>query len=161
MRPFARNSSVFISVLCVLMSAPASWAGDAQSALTMDLGGGVKVTPYGYVKLDAIRDDGYKLGKTTGPLKSIGTALGPEEGSFGTQTLQETRIGFDVSSPDVFARFEGDFYGVDGTLRLRHAYVQWGNLIIGQNWTNFMLVDALASTVDFTGAGGLPFARTP
>ncbi|MDK3074001.1 DcaP family trimeric outer membrane transporter [Sedimentitalea sp. JM2-8] len=135
---------------------------ESRSPLTLDMGGGVSVTLYGYIKADFIWDDGYDLGRTTSGIKSIGLPNGPEAGDFDRQQLNETRIGFDVVGPnDVFARFEGDFYGADNDLRLRHAYVSWHGLMIGQNWTNFMSVKNLAPTVDFQGAGALPFARTP
>lgn len=137
-------------------------ADEDRSPLTLDLGDGISVTLYGYVKADFISDDGYDLGSTTSPIRSIGLPKGPEAGDFYKQQLKETRIGFDVRGPnDVFARFEGDFYGPHDSLRLRHAYVSWHGLLVGQNWTNFMSVQNLAPTVDFQGAGAVPFARVP
>lgn len=129
--------------------------------LTLDLGGGATVTLYGYVKIDFIHDRDFDLGDTTIGLKDIGTAGGPASGAFSHAHMRESRIGFDVNRGDLMARFEGDFFGPDSSLRLRHAYVDWNGFMVGQNWTNFMSVDNLSSTVDFQGPAGLPFARVP
>lgn len=146
----------------LLLVAHPAISQEDQAPLTLDMGGGVSVTLYGYIKADFIWDDGYNLGKTTSGIKSIGLPSGPAAGDFNRQQLNETRIGFNVVGPnDVFAKFEGDFYGPDNSLRLRHAYVSWYGVMAGQNWTNFMSVENLAPTVDFQGAGALPFARTP
>lgn len=156
------SRALTMCTLSVTLSVSAAAAEDDPSPLTLDLGDGVSVTLYGYVKADFIWDRGYDLGATTFPIQSIGKPDGPAVGDFDTQQLNETRIGFDVKGPnDIFARFEGDFYGSDDSLRLRHAYVSWYGLMVGQNWTNFMSVENLAPTVDFQGPGALPFARLP
>lgn len=46
---------------------------------------------------------------------------------------------------------EGDFFGVGETLRLRHAYGEYGNFIIGQTWTTFTHRAALPNTLDSVG----------
>ncbi|MCA0873344.1 hypothetical protein LCL97_21140 [Seohaeicola saemankumensis] len=146
----------------MILAATSGRTEEKKSPLTLDLGNGVSVTFYGYVKADFISDDGYELGDTTGAIRSIGLPGGPAAGSFDTATLRETRIGFNINGPDdVFAKFEGDFYGPNDNLRLRHAYLDWKGVLIGQNWTNFMSVENLAPTVDFQGSGALPFARVP
>lgn len=151
-----------LTATAVAFSAAGAAAQEERRPLELDLGNGVSVTLYGYVKADFIWDEDYNLGKTTFAINRIGLPGGPATGRFNRQQLNETRIGFDVRGPnDVFARFEGDFYGADDSLRLRHAYVSWHGLMIGQNWTNFMSVETLAETVDFQGPGALPFARVP
>lgn len=129
--------------------------------LVLDAGGGTTVTLYGYVKVDVIEDRDFDLGDTTIGLKNIGTAGGPAPGESSRVHMRESRIGIDVNRDDLMARFEGDFFGPGGDLRLRHAYVDWFGVTVGQNWTNFMSVDNLASTIDFQGPAGLPFARVP
>lgn len=137
-------------------------AAEKASPLSFDLGGGATLKFYGYVKADFIWDNGYDLGRTTSGIKSIGLPSGPAAGDFDRQQLDETRIGFDVTAPNnLFAKFEGDFYGRNHNLRLRHAYVDWYGVTVGQNWSNFMSVENLADTVDFQGSGALPFARLP
>ncbi|MEY2612276.1 MAG: hypothetical protein RL069_1088 [Planctomycetota bacterium] len=46
---------------------------------------------------------------------------------------------------------EGDFYGAGDTLRLRHAYGEYGHWIIGQTWTTFTHRAALPNTLDNVG----------
>lgn len=149
--------------LAAALGAPAraDETDDDRSPLSFGIGNAATVTFFGYVKADFIRNLGFDLGNTTFAIRDMGLATGPAAGDFDSGTLRETRIGFDVRGGDVFARFEGDFYGSPGYLRLRHAYVEWNGLMIGQNWSNFMSVENLAPTVDFQGAGGVPFARVP
>ena len=45
--------------------------------------------------------------------------------------------------------------------RLRHFYFEWGNLLIGQTWSTFMIV-VVPDDLDFAGAAeGLVFNRQP
>ncbi|MEC5162450.1 MULTISPECIES: DcaP family trimeric outer membrane transporter [unclassified Janthinobacterium] len=45
--------------------------------------------------------------------------------------------------------------------RLRHAYGQFGGLLVGQTWSTFMDVDNSPETVDFNGTIGGTFIRQP
>lgn len=46
-------------------------------------------------------------------------------------------------------------------LRMRHFFVQYNGFLVGQTWSNFMIVE-LPQSVDFTGVpAGLVFARQP
>jgi hypothetical protein len=45
--------------------------------------------------------------------------------------------------------------------RLRHAYGQFGGLLIGQTWSTFMDADNYPETVDFNGPVGATFIRQP
>ena len=51
--------------------------------------------------------------------------------------------------------YENDFMGVSknngGQYRLRHAYAQLSNFVLGSTFTNFSDVDAIPETVDFVG----------
>ncbi|WP_425046492.1 porin [Primorskyibacter sp. S87] len=155
-------SASAIGIISIASPQNTAQAQEERSPLTLDLGNDVSVTFHGYVKADFIWDDGHDLGKTTSGIKNIGLPAGGPVGSFDRQQLNETRIGFDVRGPnDLFARFEGDFFGKDDSLRLRHAYIDWYGVIVGQNWTNFMSVENLADTVDFQGSLAYPFSRVP
>ena len=45
--------------------------------------------------------------------------------------------------------------------RLRHAYLEWDRLLIGQTWSTFMVV-VVPDEIDFSGAlDGLVFIRQP
>ena len=85
-----------------------------------------------------------------------------------------SRLWFDASTEldsgdRIGARFELDFFG--GALgnsaatntygaTVRHAYITWNNLLVGQTWSNFMDTAALIDSVDFVGpTDALVFVR--
>ena len=84
--------------------------------------------------------------------------------NFGTDTILD-------GGSKLSTRFEIDFFGsITGTERVsntyapvvRHAYVQWGNWLVGQTWSNFMDVATLPEAVDFIGTtDGTTFVRQP
>jgi hypothetical protein len=120
----------------------------------------------GYFKTDFIYD-----------LKPAGTADAFVPSSFpipqpvnvnnATISVQPTRLSLDFRAPytkigDVRFYLEGDFFGTNSTTpRLRHAYSQAGNLLIGQTFTNFMDPDAFPDTLDFQGPNGIVAIRNP
>jgi hypothetical protein len=84
-----------------------------------------------------------------------------------TISVRPTRLSLDFRAPFLKigdARFyiEGDFFGTNSTTpRLRHAYSQVGNLLIGQTFSNFMDPDAFPDTLDFQGPNGMVSLRNP
>jgi hypothetical protein len=57
---------------------------------------------------------------------------------------------------------EGDLFGTNATTpRLRHAYAQARNVLIGQTFSNFMDPDAFPDTLDFQGPNGMVSIRNP
>jgi hypothetical protein len=57
---------------------------------------------------------------------------------------------------------EGDFFGTNATTpRLRHAYAQVKNFLIGQTFSNFMDPDGFPDTLDFQGPNGMVNIRNP
>jgi len=70
-------------------------------------------------------------------------------------SIRPTRLSLDFRIPtsqagDVRFYVEGDFFGSTSTTpRLRHAYAQVRNLLLGQTFTNFMDPDAFPDTLDF------------
>ena len=98
-----------------------------------------------------------------------------------------SRIGFEAATPSPYGpisvKIEGDFNNdprtgnaaVNGdtkniytqqatnsyNFRLRHAYGQFGGLLIGQTWSTFFDVDNSPETVDFNGPIGSTFIRQP
>ncbi|MXU64375.1 hypothetical protein [Oceanomicrobium pacificus] len=149
------------SLVLVTAAATAVQAQDGRSPLAFDVGQGITVTPYGYIKLDIVGDDEYVLGRTTAPIRDIGLADGPADGPAEDAFLNETRIGVDVDAGEALFKLEGDFYGEDDSLRLRLGYLDWRWLRIGQDWTTFMSTAVLPKTVDFQGSAATPFARVP
>lgn len=82
-------------------------------------------------------------------------------------SIRPTRLNLDFRIPftqfgDIRFFVEADFFGSTSTTpRLRHAYAQAHNLLIGQTFTNFMDPDALPDTLDFIGPSGMPFLLNP
>jgi DcaP outer membrane protein len=82
-------------------------------------------------------------------------------------SIRPTRLSLDFRIPssrvgEVRFYVESDFFGTtSNTPRLRHAYAQAGNLLIGQTFTNFMDPDAFPDTLDFEGPNGMVNLRNP
>ncbi len=88
--------------------------------------------------------------------------------------VKESRINFDVKTRILGKEIHG-FVEMDFLLsgsgdekvsnsfnpRLRHVYVEWDRLVIGQTWSTFMVV-VVPDEIDFAGAmEGLVFVRQP
>jgi len=82
-------------------------------------------------------------------------------------SVRPTRMSLDFRVPterfgDVRFYVEADLFGTNATTpRLRHAYGQARNLLIGQTFTNFMDPDASPDTLDFQGPNGYVNLRNP
>ena len=88
-------------------------------------------------------------------------------------TARASRLGIVTSTPsqwgDLEVKLEGDFnapnaymgeLGSNGTqFRLRHAYGRWGNLLVGQTWSNFIDLRSYPETVDFNPTGNVTLIR--
>ena len=84
---------------------------------------------------------------------------------------RQTRIGFATSTDTEYGKLktviETDFYGAGGNttysnswgLRMRKAYGQLGNLLVGQNWSTFIDLNTYAEVLDFGGPAGSLFNR--
>jgi len=84
-----------------------------------------------------------------------------------TISVRPTRLSLDFRIPytkvgEVRFYVESDFFGTNSTTpRLRHAYAQARNLLIGQTFTNFMDPDAFPDGLDFQGPNGMVSLRNP
>jgi hypothetical protein len=82
-------------------------------------------------------------------------------------SVRPTRLSLDFRIPttkvgEVRFYLEGDFFGTNSTTpRLRHAYAQVKNVLVGQTFTNFMDPDASPDTLDFQGPNGFVSIRNP
>jgi hypothetical protein len=90
-------------------------------------------------------------------------------------TAQASRLGVDVvATPDwapVHMKLETDFNGFceniadqvcqRNRLRIRHAYGEYGGLLVGQTWSTFVDLEDWPDTIDFNGPNGLPVSRRP
>ena len=76
----------------------------------------------------------------------------------------QTRLGFEVNRSSLIGpvklKIETDFLGANNSLRIRHAYVESGNFIIGQTWSTFTDVNSVPSTVDIDGPNSSVILRT-
>src|SRR6266478_2775298 len=84
-----------------------------------------------------------------------------------TVSIRPTRLNLDFRIPstqfgDVRFYVEGDLFGTNATTpRLRHAYTQVRNVLIGQTFSNFMDPDGFPDTLDFQGPNGMVSIRNP
>jgi len=84
-----------------------------------------------------------------------------------TVSVRPTRLSLDFRVPsakvgDVRFYLEGDLFGSNATTpRLRHAYAQVKNFLVGQTFSNFMDPDAFPDTLDFQGPNGMVSVRNP
>ena len=82
-------------------------------------------------------------------------------------SVRPTRLSLDFRIPstkigEVRFYVEGDLFGTNSTTpRLRHAYAQAKNFLIGQTFSNFMDPDGFPDTLDFQGPNGMVSIRNP
>jgi len=139
------------------------------------------MTIYGYAKMDMLWTDTETVGGSEGignfcyvpstvPVDSVD---GPKADNQFKMHTRQTRVGLLTSTPTDYGQFkvrlEGDFYGGNSgndrvgnsyTLRMRRAYGEMGNLLIGQEWTTFIDLANLPEFLDFAGpAGSVPPQR--
>ena len=108
----------------------------------------------GYVKADFIYD--FNPINSTDFFDPTSIPVGAPARSNTRFHARQTRMSLDTRwAPDgnaVRIYVEGDFFGNDNSLRLRHAYGDIGSLLVGQTWTTFTDVAAAPSTLDFEGS---------
>ena len=84
-------------------------------------------------------------------------------------SANQSRLGFGFKFPtakiNTSALLEGDFLsstkGVNTFFRLRHAYVSFGEFLVGQTWTNFGDIPGSPNTLDLEGPNSMPASRVP
>lgn len=95
--------------------------------------------------------------------------LNPQNNSFNSNfSIKQSQVGLGIKrtdsqgNSDLSGYVEIDFLGPNGTTapRLRHAYIQWKKLLIGQAWSNFSDFDIFPNLIDFVGPNGAMFTRT-
>ena len=81
-----------------------------------------------------------------------------------SSSLNNSRLGFEITrkldTKNVFIRLESDFNGSNGDYRIRHAYGQIDNFLVGQTWSLFSNVSSLPKMVDGNGPTGSVTLRT-
>ncbi|XKH01761.1 hypothetical protein LG325_03010 [Marinobacter nauticus] len=134
--------------------------GMATQASAIELSaGGYDANLYGFARAVATYDIDENLaqGGQSANLGAITTdGSDTADGHFGIDA-NTSRIGLSVVSPeDVKVVLEMDFDN-DDTLkpRLRHAYGEYNNVLIGQYWSNYNSFVGNTSSLDFDGVPGL------
>jgi hypothetical protein len=109
----------------------------------------------GYVKTDLIRD--FRAIDSTDFFDPTTIPVGEAQRTNSRFHARQTRLSLDAQrhamDGDLPMRvfLEGDFFGDGNTMRLRHAYGEYRNLILGQTWTTLSHRAALPNTLDLTG----------
>ena len=84
-------------------------------------------------------------------------------GSRLTLSANPSRFNLDFRTPTgigaMRAFIEADFAGANRTLRLRHAFGQWGGFLFGQTWSTFSDPEAEPDGIDFEGLNAISLFR--
>lgn len=138
-----------------------------QNAPKLNTKNGAEVKLYGFVRADA----GVKLNGTSNTWNNIAEAVDGNDDVKLNTSMATTRLGFDFKTPTkgghlVGGKLEGDFRGGSNSengnaFRLRHAYVTYNDLLIGQTWSVFNDLDVLPNILDDNLIAGQGADRTP
>ncbi|MGB2741034.1 MAG: DcaP family trimeric outer membrane transporter [Cognaticolwellia sp.] len=137
----------------------------AFAGYEIDLTENDKLTFGGYIKIDARYVDGDVAYRDFW----IGDGAGlTQDASQFKIFANETRFNTKYVHGDVMGFIEMDFWGGGGNEivsnsanpRIRHAFVKYKDLTVGQTWSTFMNTSAIPESADFAGATtGLVFIR--
>ena len=128
---------------------------------------------YGFAQVDYVQDFNRVNPAWDDTLRA--SRIPTTEGQYGGDgqavlSVRQSRIGVQgklpVGAHELFTKFEIDMFGVGGdegqtTIRLRHAYGEWGQLLAGQTHSLFMDIDLFPNTIDYWGPAGMVFLRNP
>ncbi len=141
-------------------------ATPAMAVYEFQLGDGNKITFGGYLKADLRYVDGDVA------YQDVWLGNAPSGTPTDTQKLgfniRESRFNTKYTHKDVSAFLEFDLYGGGGNEvvsnstnpRIRHAFIKYKNLLVGQTWTTFMNLSSLPESLDFAGPTvAIAFAR--
>jgi len=118
---------------------------------------------YGSIRLNGGYDIGGLKTRQTFSTFDIPTDTVDREGRFFMSPYQ-SRIGFEASLMTVIGtvktKLESDFLGSGNTFRIRHAYVVYKRLLLGQTWSVFGDPSSIPNTVDLDGPNSSVSERT-
>jgi len=137
-----------------------------------------KISFGGYIKVDARYVDGelahsqYWAGSALAKGNGVGGAFDGTSQSQLNLNVNETRFNMKYTHGEVMGFIEMDFYGKategggneiisnSSNPRLRHAFIKYKDVVVGQTWSTFMNTSAIPETADFAGpAMGIVFIR--
>ena len=160
-----RWASVAAVILIAAALAPAGLLAQGETT--------PKVEVYGFVQADYIQDFNRVDPAWNDTLRP--SKIPTTDGQFGEDgqaslSAKQSRLGVMMNLPTsnmpVFTKFEFDMFGVgvdagQTTIRLRHAYGQWGKWLGGQTNTLFMDASIFPNVIDYWGPAGMVFLRNP
>ncbi len=134
-------------------------AGAANAGYTLNITDNDKITFGGFIKADLRSISGDVSSPVTNNDYWIGHGSNTDDLSSTKLSVNETRFNAKYVHGDVTGFIEMDFYGGGGNEiisnsshpRLRHAFIKYKNVLVGQTWTTFMNTSALAEAADFGG----------
>ena len=157
-------------------------AGDLPGSIKIP-GSDTSLKIYGYAQLDATHDFKGRTGDINNNDYASVIFVQPfDSGPNGNArkgqtyfTARTSRLGLMTSTPTpsgaLTIKVEGDFnapnqfqgeLGPNGMIfRLRHAYGELGNWLVGQTWSNFLDLRSYPETVDFNPPGSVGLLRHP
>ncbi|OTG66480.1 DcaP family trimeric outer membrane transporter [Acinetobacter silvestris] len=128
--------------------------------------GGAEFSIYGNVRADAsYQAKGGSDARLYNQINTVPLGGSKDSNDRLKTTLAATRLGLDFKTAtqagDVGGKLEVDFLGANDALRIRHAYLTYGNWLIGQTWSNFAVPDYMPETIDALGYVGGSVKRNP
>jgi hypothetical protein len=154
------NKKKFTLKKLILAISTFAITGAANAGYTLKLDDDNSLTFGGYIKVDTRYVDGNIA--STDYWYGGGTVLDKDQSNIGI-SVNETRFNTKYVHGDVTGFIEMDFYGdaVSGggnevisnssKPRLRHAFIKYKSVLVGQTWTTFQNTSALAEAADFGG----------
>ena len=163
---------------CNLMKANGLLAASVAAALLAGAPAAAEETGrsfeiYGFAQADAIYDfgrmnpdwdDAFRPSKIANPEGIYGTdgqaSVSVKQSRFGVKGTMPTGS----STAPLSFKFEFDMFGTgedagQTTMRLRHFYGEWGQILAGQTNSLFMDIDVFPNTIDYWGPSGMVFYR--
>ena len=129
---------------------------------------GAEFNLYGNVRFDAsYQVEGTSRDLPYNHINAVALKGNSENSDRLRSTLAATRLGLDfktqAAEQEVKGKIEVDFLGGANfdNLRIRHAYLNYGNWLIGQTWSNFAVPDYMPETIDALAFVGGAVKRTP
>jgi len=153
------TNSLFNKTKLLLATGLLTMTGAANAGYTFDLTDNDKITFGGYIKADIRTISGDVSSPVTNDDYWIGNAAVSEDLSTTKFAVNETRFNAKYVHGDVTGFIEMDFYGGGGNQiisnssnpRIRHAFIQYKDILVGQTWTTFQNTSSLAEGIDFGG----------
>jgi hypothetical protein len=165
------SSQPLAARLATVVAAGLALAGSITSVSAAE--GQKSFEVYGFAQLDYIQDFGRVNPDWEDTLRP--SRIPTDDEQFGDDgqammSVKQSRFGVKATLPtakgDINTKFEFDMFGVgtdagETTIRLRHAYGEFGSILAGQTNSLFMDGDIFPNTIDYWGPSGMVFLRNP